>query len=52
MRAVVQRRYGSPDDLEVREVDRPHVGDDEVLVRVRAARSGGDGPDVHTGVKT
>lgn len=37
MKAVVQRRYGSPDDLEVREVEPPRVGDDEVLVRVRAA---------------
>ncbi|WP_219512564.1 NAD(P)-dependent alcohol dehydrogenase [Nonomuraea ceibae] len=37
MKAVVQRAYGSPDLLEVREVDRPAAGDDEVLVRVRAA---------------
>lgn len=37
MKAIVQERYGSPDDLELRDVDRPMVGDDEVLVRVRAA---------------
>jgi NADPH:quinone reductase-like Zn-dependent oxidoreductase len=37
MKAIVQERYGSPDDLELREVDQPAVGDDEVLVRVRAA---------------
>lgn len=37
MKAIVQERYGSPDDLEVREVDKPVVGDDEVLVRVHAA---------------
>jgi NADPH:quinone reductase-like Zn-dependent oxidoreductase len=37
MQAIVQERYGSPADLELREVDRPSVGDDEVLVRVRAA---------------
>jgi len=37
MKAIVQERYGSPDDLELREVDTPVVGDDEVLVRVRAA---------------
>lgn len=38
MRAVVQNRYGSPDSvLQIREVDIPQVGDDEVLVRVRAA---------------
>lgn len=37
MRAIVQRRYGSLDDLELQEVPRPSMGDDEVLVRVRAA---------------
>jgi NADPH:quinone reductase-like Zn-dependent oxidoreductase len=37
MKAIVQERYGSPDDLELREVDMPAVGDDEVLVRVHAA---------------
>lgn len=37
MKAIVQDQYGSPDDLEFREVDRPAFGDDEVLVRVRAA---------------
>lgn len=37
MRAIVQNRYGSPDVLELREVDEPVVGDDQVLVRVRAA---------------
>jgi NADPH:quinone reductase-like Zn-dependent oxidoreductase len=37
MKAIVQDHYGSPDDLEVREVDLPAVGDEEVLVRVRAA---------------
>ena len=37
MRAVVQHRYGGPETLEVEEVDRPTVGSDQVLVRVRAA---------------
>lgn len=37
MKAIVQDRYGSPDVFELREIDVPTVGDDEVLVRVRAA---------------
>jgi NADPH:quinone reductase-like Zn-dependent oxidoreductase len=37
MKAAVQEEYGSPDVLELREIDRPVVKDDEVLVRVRAA---------------
>jgi NADPH:quinone reductase-like Zn-dependent oxidoreductase len=37
MKAVVQEEYGSPDKLELRDVDKPEVGDDGVLVRVRAA---------------
>lgn len=37
MKAIVQARYGSPDELEFREVAKPVVGDDDVLVRVHAA---------------
>ncbi|MBT8451278.1 MAG: NAD(P)-dependent alcohol dehydrogenase [Deltaproteobacteria bacterium] len=37
MKAIVQDRYGTVDALELREIDRPQVGDDEVLVRVHAA---------------
>ena len=37
MRAVVQVRYGSIDALELREVERPVIAEDEVLVRVHAA---------------
>ena len=37
MKAIVQARYGSPDDLELRDIETPVVGDDDVLVRVRAA---------------
>ncbi len=37
MKAIVQDKYGSPDVLELREIDKPAVEDDEVLVRVRAA---------------
>ena len=37
MKAIVQVRYGSPDGLDLREIDKPVVGDDRVLVRVRGA---------------
>jgi NADPH:quinone reductase-like Zn-dependent oxidoreductase len=37
MKAIVQGRYGSSDVLEVKDVAKPVVSDDEVLVRVRAA---------------
>jgi len=37
MRAMVYDRYGSPDVLELREVDKPELTDDGVLVRVQAA---------------
>jgi NADPH:quinone reductase-like Zn-dependent oxidoreductase len=37
MNAIVYERYGSPDVLQFREVDRPIPAEDEVLVRVRAA---------------
>jgi len=37
MKAIVQDRYGSPDVLELRDIDQPLAADDEVLVRVRAA---------------
>ena len=37
MKAIVQNRYGSADVLELREVDDPVAGEDQLLVRVRAA---------------
>lgn len=37
MKAIVQSGYGSPDVLELREIEKPVVDDDGVLVRVRAA---------------
>ena len=37
MKAIVQEGYGAPERvLELKEVDRPSVGDDDVLIRVRA----------------
>jgi NADPH:quinone reductase-like Zn-dependent oxidoreductase len=37
MKAIVQDKYGSPEVLELRAIDKPEIGDDEVLVRIRAA---------------
>ena len=38
MKAIAQDEYGAPEDvLELREMEMPTVGDDEVLVRVQAA---------------
>ena len=37
MQAIVQDRYGPPDVLELREIAKPAIGHDEVLVHVRAA---------------
>lgn len=37
MKAIMQDRYGSPEALRLGEVDPPVPGDDDVLIRVRAA---------------
>jgi NADPH:quinone reductase-like Zn-dependent oxidoreductase len=37
MRAIVQDEYGEAEVLRLEEIDRPAIGDDEVLVRVHAA---------------
>jgi NADPH:quinone reductase-like Zn-dependent oxidoreductase len=37
MKAAILERYGEPDNVEVRDVDRPVPAHDQVLVRVRAA---------------
>jgi NADPH:quinone reductase-like Zn-dependent oxidoreductase len=37
MKAIIQDSYGSPDVLEFKDIDKPEIGDDQVLVRVRAA---------------
>jgi NADPH:quinone reductase-like Zn-dependent oxidoreductase len=43
MKAIAQDRYGPVDVLQFREIETPVVGENDVLVRVRAA---GCGPDV------
>ena len=37
MQAMVHDRYGTPDTLRLREIARPAIGADEVLIRTRAA---------------
>src|SRR5688572_975474 len=37
MKAIVHDGYGTPDDLELRDVDTPAIDDTRVVVRVRAA---------------
>jgi NADPH:quinone reductase-like Zn-dependent oxidoreductase len=37
MKAIVQMRYGPPDVLQLKDIDKPVVKNDEVLVRVHAA---------------
>jgi NADPH:quinone reductase-like Zn-dependent oxidoreductase len=37
MKAIVRDSYGSPDVLELTDIDKPEPGDDEVLLRVHAA---------------
>jgi NADPH:quinone reductase-like Zn-dependent oxidoreductase len=37
MKAIVRYKYGSPDVLELRDIDKPEIEDDEVLVYAHAA---------------
>src|SRR5215467_2554788 len=37
MKAIISRRYGPPDVLELRDVDTPVPNDDQLLVRIHAA---------------
>ena len=50
MTAIIQDRYGSPGEvLQLKDLDQPVAGDDEVLVRVRAASVHADVWHVVTG---
>ena len=40
MQAIVHSRYGPPDVLEVKDIDKPAINDDAVLVQVHAAGIG------------
>ncbi len=50
MKAIVRDKYGSPDVLQLRDIDKPRIADDEVLVRVHAAGVGRDVWHVMTGL--
>lgn len=50
MKAIIQNRYGLPGEvLQLQEIDKPSIKDDEVLVRVRAASVHADVWKVITG---
>src|SRR5205809_843414 len=49
MKAIVQDRYGSADVLELRDIDDPVIGENDVLVRVHAAAAGPDVWHIMTG---
>jgi NADPH:quinone reductase-like Zn-dependent oxidoreductase len=50
MKGIVRDTYGSPDVLELRDIDKPEIADDEVLVHVHAAGVGRDVWHVMTGL--
>src|SRR5688572_33410273 len=50
MKAMVRDTYGSSEVLELRDIDKPEIKDDEVLVRVHAAGVGRDVWHIMTGL--
>jgi NADPH:quinone reductase-like Zn-dependent oxidoreductase len=50
MKAIVRDTYGPPDVLELRDIDKPRIGDEEVLVHVHAAGVGRDVWHIITGL--
>jgi NADPH:quinone reductase-like Zn-dependent oxidoreductase len=50
MKAIARDTYGSPDVLELRDIDIPEIADEEVLVHVHAAGVGRDVWHVMTGL--
>src|ERR687897_727888 len=52
MKAIVRDTYGSPDVLELRDIDIPEYADEEVLVHVHAAGVGRDVWHVMAGVSS
>ena len=50
MKSIVRDTYGSPDVLELRDIDKPEIADDEVLLHVHAAGVGRDVWHVMTGL--
>jgi NADPH:quinone reductase-like Zn-dependent oxidoreductase len=37
MKAIVRDEYGATDVLELRDVDKPEIASDEILIRIHAA---------------
>ena len=50
MKAVFLKKYGSPDHLEITEVNKPVPRDNEVLVRVHAASVNSWAKDIIKGI--
>jgi NADPH:quinone reductase-like Zn-dependent oxidoreductase len=50
MKAIVRDTYGPPDVLQLRDIEKPQIADDEVLVHVHAAGVGRDVWHVMTGL--